>query len=259
MSIAPFVLVGDRHRGAWSTYARQRPVAPADRCRRCSWRWSVGRCRSWSISTVPSRRRSAIELGSPGTDGEVSYGLDGLSRRTSRTAGAGRDLHARLRRSAIPASLPLTILGLDGASIDATGTPTWARSMSLGWVVQPTDGPITYLSANPGRRVCGRGRSRSVRARSWRSSSSVEPVRAQTPTGAVRDGAAQLASTSRTGRSGSGGPIEVGLPAAVFLTSKSPCTVEVPGGQRDVHARPRSEAGAQGARRLRISASNSGK
>ena len=127
-----------------------------------------------------------------------------------------------------PGPLPLTILGLDG---DRTTQPNpyVGSIVSLGWVVQPTDGPITYLSANP-----------ADASASWPVTLAPGEELAITvvgragpcadPAGAVTT--VPLSSVDLAYRSlGVRRTAEVGLPAAVFLTSKSPCTVEIPGGQ----------------------------
>ena len=105
----------------------------------------------WALSgvvdqTVPSsldRDRGWVS----GDGGEVNYGLDGLMENVTYRLSPGEpfSIATKIRN---PGPLPLTILGLDG---DRTTQPNpyVGSIVSLGWVVQPTDGPITHLSANP--------------------------------------------------------------------------------------------------------------
>ena len=89
-----------RHRGAG--HVRMRAAAGvAGSASSCSSPWSVGRCRSSSIT--PSRSAADQDRAwVTGDNAEVSYGLGGFTENVIYQPGARRDLHARVRRSAIP-------------------------------------------------------------------------------------------------------------------------------------------------------------
>ena len=144
VSILPFVLMAIAI-GSLAAYARQG-----------RWLRRIGvvilvAVVGWALSgvvdqTVPSsldRDRGWVS----GESGEVSYGLDGLTEHVTYRLAPGESftIATKIRN---PGALPLTILGLDG---DRTTQPNpyVGSIVSLGWVVQPTDGPITYLSADP--------------------------------------------------------------------------------------------------------------
>ena len=101
--------------------------------------------------------------------------------------------------------------------------------MSLGWVVQPTDGPITLPLGEPRGRVgvvarharSGRGAGIAVVGRAGPCADPAGTVNT-VPLGYV-DLAYRSLGVRRTA--------EVALPATLFLAAKSPCTVEVPGGE----------------------------
>ena len=125
-------------------------------------------------------------------------------------------------------SLPLTILGLDGHRTTQPN-PYVGSIVSLGWVVQPTNGPITYLSARPEDAsaswpvTLAPGEELAI-AVVGRAGPCADPA------GAVDTG--PIASIELAYRAlGVRRTVEVGLPPLLFFTSKSPCTVQVPGGQ----------------------------
>ena len=218
----------------------------------------------WALSvvvdhTVPSSLDPRSRAGSPATTrrGRLRPGRADGERHLP--PGARRDLHrsrTKIRNPGVAAAddprprmrdrttQPNPYIGIHRRA--------WAGSSS------PSDGPITLPLGEPRRCVGDVAR----HARSGRGAgdhrSSVEPVRARMPTDVVRtvplnyvELAYRALGVRRTR--------EVALPAALFLTSKSPCTVEVPGGQVTYSTPGRMRAVAQGARRLRISVSNSGK
>ena len=225
VSILPFVLIAIAI-GSLAAYARQG-----------RWLRRIGvvilvAVVGWALSgvvdqTVPSpldRDRGWVT----GESGEVSYGLDGLTEYVTYRLAPGESFVVRDE---------------DPQSRAAAADHPWPRRRS-----DDATEPIRRLHREPGlgrpaartarSRTFGesRGRVRVVarharlRARSWRSRSSVEPVRARTRRG--QSHTVPLNSIDLAYRSlGVRRTAEVGLPAALFLTSKSPCTVEVPGGQ----------------------------
>lgn len=224
VGIAPFVLVAIAI-GSLAAYARQ-----GRWLRRIGIVILVGLV-GWALSvvvgqTVPSsldRDRGWVT----GAGGEVSYGLDGFMENVTYRLAPGESfaIATKIRN---PGALPLTILGLDGERTTQPN-PYVGSIVSLGWVVQPTDGPITYLSASPEDAsaswpvTLGPGEELAITV-VGRAGPCADPagVVNTVPLGHV-DLAYRSLGVRRTA--------EVGLPPALFLTSKSPCTVEIPGGQ----------------------------
>jgi hypothetical protein len=224
VSILPFVLMAIAI-GSLAAYARQgrwlRRIGVVMLVALVGWRLSVV-----VDQTVPSsfdRDRGWVT----GESGEVSYGANGLMENVTYRLSPGETftIATKIRN---PGALPLTILGLDG---DRTTQPNpyVGSIVSLGWVVQPTDGPITFLSAKPGDAsaswpvTLGPGEELAI-AVVARAGPCADPagVVNTVPLGYV-DLAYRSLGVRRTA--------EVGLPALLLLTSKSPCTVEIPGGQ----------------------------
>jgi hypothetical protein len=224
VSIAPFVLVAIAI-GSLAAYARQgrwlRRVGVVMLVAVVGWAMS-----SVVNQTVPSsldQDRGWVA----GAGGEVSYGLDGFMENVTYRLAPGESftIATKIRN---PGPLPLTILGLDGVRTTQPN-PYVGSIVSLGWVVQPTDGPITYLSANPADAsaswpvTLGPGEELAI-AVVGRAGPCADPagIVNTVPLGYV-DLAYRSLGVRRTA--------EVGLPPGLFLTSKSPCTVEVPGGR----------------------------
>jgi hypothetical protein len=223
VSVLPFVLIAIAI-GSLAAYARQgrwiRRIGVAVLVALVGWTLSYVVDR-----TVPSsfdRDRGWVT----GETGEVSYGLNGLMENVTYRLSPGEPfiVATKIRN---PGALPLTILGLDG---DRTTQPNpyVGSFVSLGWVVQPTDGPITYLSARPEDASA----SWPVTLRPGEELAIAVVGRAgpcADPAGVVDS--VPLASIDLAYRAlGVRRTVEVGLPPMLFLTSKSPCTVQVPGG-----------------------------
>ena len=224
VSILPFVLMAIAI-GSLAAYARQG-----------RWLRRIGvvilvALVGWSLSvvvgqTVPSsfdRDRAWVT----GEGGEVSYASEGISEYVTYRLSPGESftIATKIRN---PGALPLTILGLD-ADGTTQPNPYVGSIVSLGWVVQPTDGPITYLSARPEDAstswpvTLGPGEELAI-AVVGRAGPCADPA------GVVNNG--PLGSVDLAYRSlGVRRTAEVPLPATLFLTSKSPCTVKTPGGQ----------------------------
>ena len=224
VSILPFVLVAIAI-GSLAVYARQG-----------RWLRRIGvvilvALVGWALSgvvdqTVPSsfdRDRAWVT----GDSGEVTYGLDGLMEHVTYRLSPGESfiIATKIRN---PGALPLTVLGLDG---DRTTQPNpyVGSIVSLGWVVQPTDGPITHLSAKPEDAsalwpvTLAPGEELAI-AVVGRAGPCADPAGTvdTAPLGSI-DLAYRSLGVRRT--------VEVGLPASLFLSSRSPCTVQVPGGE----------------------------
>jgi hypothetical protein len=156
----------------------------------------------------------------------VGYSLGGLTENVIYHLAPGETFTLAYRIHN-PGVLPLTILGLDGPTTTA-GNPHIATIDSLGWVVQPSDGPITYLSANPADASAawpvtlapGEELAIAVVGRAGPCADADDVVRT-VPLDDINIAYRALAIRRTVG---------IGLPAVVFVTSKSPCTVEVRGG-----------------------------
>jgi hypothetical protein len=225
LSIVPIVLVGIAL-GALSMYARQ------GRWRRRFGVLTFAVLVGWTTSVVVGQTMPAI----PATDrgwvagegGEVVWrGVAGLGEQVAYELDPG-DAFTFATTIRNEGFLPLTILGLDGVRTTQPN-PYVVSIVSIGWVVQPTDnGQVTYLSAKPGDASA-----------SW----------------PVTLGSGDELVIVVVGRGGpcadAGGTItdlplthvdlayrvmgfqrstEVGLAAILSFPSRSPCTVQVPGG-----------------------------
>jgi len=161
-----------------------------------------------------------------GEGGEVAFGMGGLTEYVTYRVAPGEPftMATTIRN---PGILPMTVLGLDGVSTSQPN-PHVASIVSLGWVPQPTDGSITFLSAKaedasaswpvtlaPGEQlavvIVGRG-GPCADAKGTNISLPLSHL-------AIRYRVLGLERTT-----------DVGMPAVVLVAEKSPCTVEVPGG-----------------------------
>jgi hypothetical protein len=161
-----------------------------------------------------------------GGGGEVAFGMGGLMENVTYRVAPGQPftMATTIRN---PGVLPVTVLGLDGIRTSQPN-PYVASIVSLGWVPQPTDGAITFLSATaedasaswpvtlaPGEElaivIVGRGGP----------CADAQGIIADLPLArlGIRYRVLGLERTT-----------DIGLPAAVFVTGKDPCTVETPGG-----------------------------
>jgi hypothetical protein len=158
--------------------------------------------------------------------GEVAFTTGGLMENVTYRLAPGEPftMATTIRN---PGALPLTVLGLDGIRTSQPN-PYIASIVSLGWVPQPIEGSITYLSANA-----------EDASASWpvtlapgeelavvivgRAGPCAEPQGIVTDLPLTHLGLRyRVLGLERT--------TDVGLPAVVFVTGKSPCTVEIPGG-----------------------------
>ncbi len=222
VSILPFVLIAIAI-GSLAVYARQG-----------RWLRRIGvvilvAVVGWALSgvvdqTVPSplvRDRGWVS----GEASEVDYGLNGLMEHATYRLSPGEPfiIATKIRN---PGALPLTILGLDG---DRTTQPNpyVGSIVSLGWVVQPTDGPITHLSADPADAsaswpvTLAPGEELAITV-IGRAGPCADPAGTADSVLNSIDLAYRALGVRRTAT--------VHLPATLLLSSKSPCTVEVPGG-----------------------------
>ena len=224
LGVAPFALIGVGV-AALVTYAW-----------RGQWRRRIGvivlmALVGWTLSvvvdhTVPMRE-DPDRAWVTGDNAEVGYALGGLTENVIYHVAPGETFTLAYKIHN-PGVLPMTILGLDGAST-TLGNPHVASIDSLGWVVQPSDGPITYLSAKPEDAsarwpvTLGPGEELAivVVGRGGPCADADDVVRT-VPLNHVQLVYRTLGLRRST---------EVALPAAVFVTSMSPCTVEIPGGQ----------------------------
>jgi hypothetical protein len=160
-----------------------------------------------------------------GGGGEVSYGLL-IENVTYRVAPGEPFTMATTIRN--PGILPVTILGLDGIRTSEPN-PYVASIVGLGWIPQPTDGAITFMSAKP-----------EDASASWpvtltpgeqlaivivgRGGPCAEAVGINTILPLTHlDLRYRVLGLERT--------TDVGMPALVFVAGKNPCTVEIPGGK----------------------------
>ncbi len=223
LGIAPFALVGIGV-AALVTYAW-----------RGRWRRRIGvivlvALVGWTLSAVVDHsvptRASQDRAWVTGDNGEVGYAVLGLSETVTYRLSPG-DPFVLTSKIHNPGVLPLTVLGLEGVSTTEPN-PYIASIVSLGWVVQPSDGRVTYLSARP----------EDASAR-WPVTLAPGDELAIVVVGragpcAAADDIVRTVPLSRFDIAyralGIRRTAVVELPAAVFVTSKSPCTVDVPGG-----------------------------
>lgn len=161
-----------------------------------------------------------------GDGGEIDFAMGGLLENvTYRVAPEEAFTMAMTIRN--PGALPVTILGLDGVRTSQPN-PYVASIVGLGWIPQPTDGPITYLSAEP-----------DDASASW--PVTLKPGQELAMVILGRGGPCAEATGVNTNLPlthldiryrvlGLERTTNVGLPAVAFVAGKSPCTVDTPGG-----------------------------